>query len=234
MNSTELRGYLTGLILGDGTIDKGVTKRAFRIKSINIDFIYKISEDLSNTNFDIEVREFPSTSKSDAERKAYAELTIKAHPYFNKIYHYFYDDFRNRRIHPEVLNWLTPKGWANWYMSDGYIVKVGLTKGKIVDRRVELATDAYTKKEVNLIRKHISEKYNYKTSIISRKRNEQYRIRISLLDAQHFLLEMEKHLVDSMRYKLNMAYDYQPKWMDDEYYKLMMLLQSAGRLVNPY
>lgn len=33
MNSSELKGYLTGLIVGDGYIDKGVTKRAFEIKN---------------------------------------------------------------------------------------------------------------------------------------------------------------------------------------------------------
>lgn len=42
MNSSELKGYLTGLIVGDGYIDGGVTKRAFAIKSINKEFIYKI------------------------------------------------------------------------------------------------------------------------------------------------------------------------------------------------
>jgi hypothetical protein len=49
MKSSELKGYLTGLILGDGTIDKGTTKRAFRIKSINFDFIDKIEKDLKDT-----------------------------------------------------------------------------------------------------------------------------------------------------------------------------------------
>lgn len=39
MNSSELKGYLTGLIIGDGTIGKGITKRSFAIKSICKDFI---------------------------------------------------------------------------------------------------------------------------------------------------------------------------------------------------
>ena len=33
MNSSELKGYLTGLIVGDGCIGKGVTKRTFEIKN---------------------------------------------------------------------------------------------------------------------------------------------------------------------------------------------------------
>ena len=35
IKSSELRGFFTGLILGDASIDKGVHKRAFNIKSIN-------------------------------------------------------------------------------------------------------------------------------------------------------------------------------------------------------
>ena len=42
MNSSELKGYLTGLIIGDGHIDKGITKRAFEIKNTHFDFIQKI------------------------------------------------------------------------------------------------------------------------------------------------------------------------------------------------
>ena len=38
INSSELRGFFTGLILGDASIDKGVHKRALMIKSINRDF----------------------------------------------------------------------------------------------------------------------------------------------------------------------------------------------------
>ena len=50
MNSSELKGYLTGLIFGDARIDNGVTKRAIRMSSINKDFIYKIGlTDTSST-----------------------------------------------------------------------------------------------------------------------------------------------------------------------------------------
>lgn len=52
MKSSELKGFLTGLLIGDGSIDKGVTKRAFSIKSVDKSFIDKIETEIKScTNF---------------------------------------------------------------------------------------------------------------------------------------------------------------------------------------
>lgn len=226
MNSTKLRGYLTGLILGDGYIDKGVTKRAFAIKSINKDFIDKIELDLSeSTNFKIVVKSFPATFKDGVNRKPYWELRTKAHPYFNKKYNYFYDDYRKRRITTEVLSWLNEEGLANWYMSDGYITHVGKTKGVITDRRVDICTDRYKKEDVEKIQRYFMDRWNIKTSL--NKRNKTYRIRISLYDVPKFLLLIEPHITPSFMYKLNLKYDYQPNWMCNEYYNLMREIEKC-------
>ena len=54
MNTTELESYLTGLILGDGYIDKGVTSRAFYLKTINKEWAEKVYLDLEKTtNFKV-------------------------------------------------------------------------------------------------------------------------------------------------------------------------------------
>lgn len=228
MKSTELRGYLTGLILGDGSIDKGVTKRAFRIKSINIDFIESIEKVLKETtNFKIEVRYFDASSKDGVNRKPYAELKVQAHPYFNKKYNFFYDDYRNRRITVESLRWLNSQGLANWFMSDGYTTLVGRKSGVIKDRRVELATDRYSEEDVNKIKKYLEETYGYTIKKVKRKEGV-YRLRFSLLSAQHFFAMIEPYVVPSMRYKLNMCYEQQPKWMINEYYHLMNEIMKCG------
>jgi len=220
MKSSELKSFLTGLVLGDGTIDKGVTKRAFRIKSINFDFIDYIATELQNTPFTIKIKEFPATYKNGINRKPYKELAIKAHPYFNKKYNHFYNDYKKRRISKEVLTWLTPCGLANWYMSDGYIVNVGKNSGKIYNRRVEIATDRYTEHDVDKIINMFENKYNYEMTKVKR-REGVYRIRFKLKSAQHFLLMIEPYIVPSMRYKILLPYSSQPKWMCDEYFSLI-------------
>lgn len=221
MKSTELRSFLTGLILGDGTIDSGISKRSFRIKSISHDFIDYIERSLrETTNFNIVVREFSGSTKNGTIRQPYKELIIKAHPYFNKRYHFFYDDYRNRRITKEVLKWLSPIGLANWYMSNGYIIKVGKESSEIKDRRVEIATDRYKKDDVEKIRDYFETEYGFSMKLVKRKEG-MYRLRFSLLSAQHFFLMIEPYIVPSMRYKILLPYDYQPKWMADEYYSLI-------------
>lgn len=227
MNSSKLKGYLTGLILGDGHIDKGVSKRAFSIKSINFDFIEEIQSTLSETtNFTMYIKQIPSSYKDGVNRKAYQELRIKAHPYFAKKYHYFYNDFKKRVITTTTLSWLNLEGLANWYMSDGYITLVGKTKGIIKDRRVELSTDRYSYNDVLKIKRYFEESFGYKVKIIDRKRNNQYRIRISLKDAQDFFVMIRPHVVDSFLYKLDMKYDYKPEWMTEEYYSLMKYISQ--------
>lgn len=230
MQSSMLKSYLTGLILGDGYIDKGIAKRGFRIKSTHKDFICRIYEDLSSaTDFTIFVNSFPeSIGKDGTHHKEYWELSIRAHPYFAKIYHWFYDDFRNRVITKNALDALDWNGWANWYMSDGYITKIGKESedGIIRDRRVELSTDRYSLSGVEYLSKYISEEIGYKTSVI--KRGKAYRLRLSLLSADDFFLNISPFVVDSFRYKLDLAYDYKPSWMSNQYYELMKTVQSAG------
>lgn len=228
MNSSTLKGYLTGLILGDGTIDNGVEKRAFRIKSTHQDFLLKIKSDLDkNTNFTTSIKNYESyTGKDLTNHNSYGELTIKAHPYFSKIYHRFYDDFRKRVIDIKAIKDLNWEGWANWFMSDGYIVKVGKESDNIVDRRVELCTDRYKYSDIVHLSGFIQESMGYKIKIVNR--GSVYRIRISLIDAQNFLSNIYPHTVESFYYKLDMAYKYRPSWMTDDYYSIMTTIRSAS------
>lgn len=226
MNSSTLKSYLTGLILGDGFIGRGNSKRPFYIKSIYKDFVQKIKRDLDeSTNFETKIQEFDERTGIDGvHHKPYWELSIKSHPYFSKIYHEFYNDFSKRIISKKSLERLDWNGYANWYMSDGYIVKVGKESGIIVDRRVELCTDRYSKNSVEFLKQFLEYNFNYKIKIV--KRGNIQRIRISLLDAQNFLYNISPFVISSFYYKLDMAYTYKPKWMNDDYYNLMKNIQQ--------
>lgn len=229
MNSTMLRGYLTGLILGDGSIDKGVQKRAFSIKSINKDFIDKIYNDISSvTDFDINVKHIEGRVVNGVNHKEHWELRIKAHPYFNKKYNYFYDDYRKRRITKESLRWLNPQGLANWYMSDGYVTHVGKQSGLIKSRRVDICTDRYKKEDVEKISEYFNNVLEIPATLT--KRGDIYRLRINMKESQKFFMLIEPYVVPSMRYKLDLAYDYQPTWMNDDYYNLMKEIQKCEYL----
>ena len=231
MNSSELKGYLTGLIFGDGYIDHGVTNRAFRIRSINKDFIEKIYNDLSScTNFKMSIIFHKGGFANGCNHKDHWELYIKAHPYFAKKYHHFYDDFGKRVVTKDSLSWLNDKGLANWYCGDGYICLVGKSKGEIKDRRLEICTDRYSKETVEKMSVMLKNKFNLYTSLIKRKNS--YRIRIKKDSYETFFNLVYPYMPESLKYRLWFGYDFQPKWMSDEMRKLQENFRSAIALTG--
>ena len=206
MNSSELRGYLTGLIIGDGYIE-------------------------SCSSFEMDLKYTPEkTDSKGVHHKANLRLRIKAHPYFAKKYHHFFDDNRGRTVSSEACSWLTPNGLANWYMSDGYVCLVGKTKGFIRDRRIDFCTDRYPKYIVERLAATLNEKFQLDTSII--KRGKFYRIRIKSNSYQTFINIIYPYLTPSMQYKLYLGYECQPRWMEDWTWELQKSLKSAMTLTS--
>lgn len=231
MNSSKLKGYLTGLIIGDGHIDSGVTRRAFVIKNINKDFIEKIKSDLDAcTNFEICVKYIPMCEKDGVNHKEHWVLRISAHPYFAKKYHHFYDDNKKRRISKESSTWFNDATLANWYMSDGYICLVGKTKGNIKSRRVDICTDRYNQATIDRLINILFNKFNIKSNKI--KRGNKYRIRILKESYETFFNFIYPYIVDSMKYKLYLGYEFQPEWMSDEMWNLQESLKSAVAITS--
>jgi len=229
MNSSELKGFLTGLILGDGTIDKGVNMRAFAIKSTNKDFIDMIESEINNcSGFKTKVKYTPEHYSCGCNHRESWEFRIEAHTYFVKMYHHFYDDNRHRRVSGKTLKWLTPRGLANWYMSDGYICLVGKTKGRIYNRRVDICTDRYTLVDIKKMQKALHDRFDVNTSII--KHGKYYRLRIKMDSYESFFNLIYPYLVPSMLYKAYLGYEQQPEWMSDEFWSIQESLKSANPL----
>lgn len=228
MNSSEVKGFFTGLLIGDAYIDKGVTKRAFEIRSIDKEFINKIKEEIEScTPFKCIENFTPAHYSCGCNHKDAWSIRIPAHPYFNKIYHKFYNDYRHRIITKYIPKYLTPYGVALWYMCDGYVCLVGKTKNKIRNRRVDFCTDRYTLQEVQSLQKTMLNKFNLNTSII--KHNTFYRLRIKKESYKTFLELIYPYMIPSMYYKLYLGYDMQPIWMSDEMWKL----QNSIKQCNP-
>lgn len=234
MNSSELKGFLTGLILGDGTIGTGVNRRPFSIKSINKDFIDMIASELEScSGFKTKIKFTPEHFSCGCNHRDSWEFTITAHPYFAKIYHHFYDDYRKRVISPWVLMWLTPRGLANWYMSDGYVCLVGKTKGAIKNRRVELCMDRYTLLDIQRMQAYFKRKFGIETSLVTRIKGERYRLRVMQTSYNRFFELVSPYIVPSMRYKMYLGYEQRPIWMSDELWQIQEDLASANPLRQP-
>ena len=231
MKSSELKGFLTGLLIGDGCIDKGVSKRAFSVKSIDKTFIDLIESQIKScTPFHTQIKYTPAHFSAGCNHKNSWELRIIAHPYFAKLYHRFYDDYRHRRITKYISEMLTPYGVAMWYMSDGYICLVGKEKGFIKNRRIDFATDRYTKEEVTYLKDMMLNKFNITCSII--KRGDFYRLRVRQESYENFIWLIQPYIIPSMLYKLYLGYNQQPIWMSDKLWNLQCSIKSATTLTG--
>jgi len=229
LTSSELKGYLTGLIIGDGYMDKGVTKRAFRIKTIDKNWSDDITSKLQQVNtFKVTTKEIPTQIRDGVNHQIYYETTIKAHPYFAKKYHHFYDDYKNRVVSQEAYSWLNPIGLAQWYMGDGYLTLVGRTSGTIADRRIEFATDRYSKDEVFGLMRMLRTYFGIDCSSV--KRGTRYRIHILQSGIERFFTLIHPYIVDSMLYKLNLKFDTKPAWFSEQFW---IMQQNIAECDNP-
>lgn len=231
INTSELRGFFTGVILGDGSIDKGVHKRALEIRSINSQFIEFIENLVkNNTPFKYTIKYHEAYKKDGVSHKENWSFRISAHPYFNKLYHNFYNDKRHRKIYSETLDWLNPIGLACWYMSDGYVCHVGKKSGHIYSRRIEIATDRYYPEDIQLMIKKLKEKFGIESSMISR--GSTFRIRIKTESYEKFINLISPYIVHSMLYKLYLGYSKKPNTLSEKAWEYQQYLLSAIALTD--
>lgn len=231
---SEIRSFYTGLILSDGSIDKGTQNRSFGLSSINKDFVDYIADYTDKyTPLKYRIKFIPAnTDKKGVNRKDTWWLYTKSHPYFAKLYHYFYDDYRFKRLTHQSISWLNdPQALANFHMSDGYVCRVGLKSDFIRDCRVDWCTDNFIKDDCIKIAELLTS-IGYRSKITQRKTNGKimYRVRMNVIDAQKFFLDINEFIVPSMKYKLVMPYSEYKEWFLPEYVELMKSLVSVGAI----
>lgn len=234
MKSSELKGFLTGLMFGDGYIDKGITKRSFTIKTIHKDFADKIKEYIETCEtFKVRIdfhKEY--IDKNGVKHKDCWELIISSHPYFAKKYHHFYNDYKRRIISKEAMNWINAIGLAYWYMSEGYICLIGKNKGFITNRRVELCTERFDYNTIIRISHMLQSKYMLYTSVIKHYNSYRIRIKKESYNTFYHLIFPYINEIPSMQYKLYFGYNSKPEWMNDEMWEYQNKLKSAIALTD--
>lgn len=226
LNSSELKGYLTGLIIGDAYITSGIQKRRLELKSTNKDFVEKVYCDLAScTNFKMRIVTNAAYTKDGVNHKESYTLVISAHPYFAKKYHHFYDDNRRRVVSAEAMKWITPAGIANWYMSDGYVCLVGKTKGDVRNRRVDISTDRYSYETNARLSEMMLKRFGIHTSVI--KRGKSYRLRVQNESYEDFFSLIAPYVTPSMKYKLYLGYEKKPERFSEGFWEFQDWLGSA-------
>ena len=108
------------------------------------------------------------------------------------IYKLFYSSSKKKVIPNNIHELLTPLALAIWIMDDGTFKAPG----------VRIATNCFTKQEVELLGKVLETKFNIKSSL--NKNNDNYQLYIKKESMPILKLLILPHIVASMQYKLGL------------------------------
>lgn len=149
---------LTGLLLGDGCIERTKNSQVARLKvgqnlrqSEFVQWLYGTFKDF--------VRTPPRLKQKIKGGKIYSELVFNT--LTHKSFKYFYDLFypKGKKIIPESIDQqMTPTAFAVWFMSDGS-VKSKECRGRILN------THCFTRSEIERLIKVLKDKFNLQSSI---------------------------------------------------------------------
>lgn len=204
LNSTELRSFFYGTLLGDSYIHNHV----FYCKQVSkdlIDFKAKIVQQYLPDSH-VRVNEYEAyTDKNNVHHQKYWCISAKGE-YIKKLEQLFYPN--GKKVLPSnVINKLTPLGLAMWYADDGTTILVGKNNGYVRSRRVQLCTDCFSQEELTQCIQEFS-KINYAPTLL--KRNEKiYRLQFERFERQKLLVEMSPYFYNyfpSLLYKLDLGY----------------------------
>lgn len=191
MNKRELRGVLTGMVLGDGFIyqQKGRKYPNLTIEQTDYDLIQhkkSILEDITSVYV---------AERNRHDRSKTYRLQTKQHPQYKVMRDLIYRN-GNRSITKTVLKALTPEGIAIWYMDDG--------SWQPRYNTLRLHTDAYGLTGNEIIRDYFKEYHDVEFRIEKcGKENHNYRLVITNKDnIRKFVDIVKPFIIPSMKYKI--------------------------------
>ncbi len=199
--SEELKGIITGWLLGDGWLEKvkglrSHSRLAFTISKKNIEYIHHIRFLIKNISTNSNLVPWP---RNDPTQYWFGTKCIKYFTEIEKLW-YYNDDTTNSRIKrlpSNIDKYFTPQCIAYWLMDDGYYDTNKST--------IHFCTESFSPSEVNKLIDLFDQKYNIK-AVLSRRKNQNniinYRIRLNRSETNKLINLIKKYIIPSMLYKL--------------------------------
>lgn len=207
MNSSQLRSFFYGTLLGDSYIHN------------NIFYCKQISKDLIEFKYNIIKQYLPDSKPKIHTYEAYIDkngvshqkyYVLSAHgEYIKKLYKLFYPNGK-KIIPPNVISKLDDLGFAMWYADDGcsILVQYNPLTGSSRSRRVQICTDSFSEEEHNNIIIPEMKQHGFEVSFL--RRGELCRLSLkNLKKIQIWFTKIGEYFYNyfpSLLYKLDLGY----------------------------
>lgn len=189
---------IIGMMLGDGWASIGRTtgninaRIGFKQSMIHFSSFWEVYLKIGHYCSSV-----PTPTKNYMRGKLFysVQLQTRALPCLTKIYNMFYKN-GVKIIPKDIIEYLDPICLAQWVADDGSYHK---------DGKLMFCTDNFTLSDVILLYNALTIRYGFKCTIVQRdKTKNQYRINISKSSMDSFRKIVEKHMSESMKYKIHL------------------------------
>lgn len=205
MEKIEKKSILIGTLLGDSCL-----YRARRCKNFNLQFTHSEKQyDYAKYKATLINRVF--FGENDAKlwmtrNNGYNKITaytyrMKVDPLVESVRKLLYKGKR-KTITRKVLDCLTPRGIAWWYMDDGFKRIRYKPSGAIHYRQMGLSTCSFTAEEHDIIIKYFKEKWDVTFHKYFRKQPNNWILQCGAIEGLKFQKIIDPYVPSCMRYKL--------------------------------
>lgn len=213
MNKQD-RGFLYGLVLGDGCLYKQPTNKNTGLTighgPKQLGYLVHKAEKLTSLFGGKTVRVCEYSSFNKRTNKKYTNFQIrKVDPYFNQMHRMLYASGK-KTFTRKVLNFLTDEGLAYWFMDDGAGTVTKNRDGNPCGCMLRLATYC-SQDEAAVIADWFLDKYCLVAKFDVDKRSDRVSIRFGTLDSIKLANILKPYILPEMEYKIKEVLNYTPR-----------------------
>lgn len=190
---SQQRAIVVGLLLGDGHLETRNNGKTYRLKIEHsltqkeyVDWLYTIFRNHTMTEPRVKNQ---VVKEKEYQKYVFSTLSSGSLRFYGQQ---FYP--KGKKVVPKIIGkLLTPLSVAVWFMDDGSL-KSNVHRARIIN------TQGFEKKDINLLRQVLVNKFQVKSTL--RKQKEGWQIYIPAVESTKFIQLVEPYIVPSMQYKI--------------------------------
>lgn len=198
LNNIQFKDFMCGCLLGDGFLRKQYQNATYgecHSKKQKDYLLWKKNTIEHNLDTEFKYNEYPHNIYNSVT----CRIDSKTHKYFTKLYNLFYPNKKKILPMDYLDKYLDIIGLAIWFMDDGC---TSWRKQYGTIKMLEIATQSFTKEEVEYLQSLLVRKFNIYTTISE---HRGYRIRIYGENARNFIniIKPIVYNIPCMKYKVD-------------------------------
>ena len=201
MKAKQIKKILFGVLLSDGSLDRNTQR--FDLYSKQEEYAEYICTSLNNlTHNTFSLKE---TFDKRFNVKGY-RVWSKQSRYLRTTYNIFYPNKGRKRLSKYIVSRLDEEALAHVWMCDGYLEHSKNRKKDTAQNVGWFCLESFPKEELEILQKHLLDKYSIGSSLVKKPWGFGYRIRIGGENLQRFVSLVYPYILPCFQYKTILFY----------------------------